>query len=203
MTLSRFLREYLYFPLGGNRRGAARRWINLMLTMTIGGLWHGASWNFALWGGAHGLMLAINHAWHGTGIRLPSPLAWLFTFTGVVSCWVLFRTQTLGAALANFSGLLGFNGVALPPSYEALLAKLSAIVPGLYVSAAGVVRPPDLVLIALCGAIALAMPNSEQLVRSGKGLLLQRWPGPAFCGALGALGLMNVFHPVSFIYFRF
>ena len=203
MTLSRFLREYLYFPLGGNRRGTVRRWINLMLTMTIGGLWHGASWNFALWGGAHGLMLAINHAWRGVGFALPRPLAWAFAFTGVVFCWVLFRTHTLAAASANFAGMLGINGIAIPPSYAAALAKLMTVIPGIYVSGAGVFRPPDLILLAICGVISLAMPNSEQLVRDRDGLLLRSWPGPAFCGVLATLGLMSIFHPVSFIYFRF
>lgn len=203
MTLSRFLREYLYIPLGGNRKGKARRWINLMLTMTIGGLWHGASWNFALWGGAHGLMLAINHAWRSTGIALPRAVAWAVTFIGVVFCWVLFRTQTIGAASSNFAGLLGINGVPIPSSYAALVGKLAPFIPGFYISGAGLFRPPDLVLVALCGLIALGMPNSEQLIRSRESVLLSRWQGPAFCGVLGTFGLMAIFHPVPFIYFRF
>jgi alginate O-acetyltransferase complex protein AlgI len=203
MTLSRFLREYLYIPLGGNRRGAVRRWVNLMLTMTIGGLWHGASWNFALWGGTHGLMLAINHAWRGTGIVLPRFAAWMLTFVGIVFCWVLFRTQTVGAALSNFAGLLGINGIPIPASYAALVAKIAPLVPGLYISGTGLFRPPDLVLVVICGVIALGMPNSEQLIRSKESFLLSNWSGPAFCGVLATFGLMAVFHPVPFIYFRF
>jgi alginate O-acetyltransferase complex protein AlgI len=203
MTLSRFLREYLYFPLGGNRRGRARRWINLMLTMTIGGLWHGASWNFALWGAAHGFMLAINHAWRGIGITLPRAVCWALTFTGIVFCWVLFRTQTLGAALANFAGLFGANGIPIPASYASLMSKLTPFIPGLYLSGTGLFRPLDLLLLTFCGFIALTMPNSEQLVRSSGHVLLNAWVGPALCGVLGAVGLMSVFHPVAFIYFRF
>src|SRR5258707_15298170 len=61
MTLSRFLRDYLYVPLGGNRRGEARRYVNLLVTMVLGGLWHGAAWTFVLWGGLHGIFLALNH----------------------------------------------------------------------------------------------------------------------------------------------
>jgi len=209
MTLSRFLREYLYFALGGNRRGQVRRWINLMLTMTIGGLWHGASWNFALWGAAHGTMLAANHAWRGTGLRLPRGLAWAATFTGVMLCWVLFRTQTTDAAIANFSGLVGLNGIALPPGYEAALAPLAGVVPGLRFAGDGLVRIQEMAFLAFCAAIAFAMPNSEQLVRGdrsrgpGTGALLRARMGPVVCGALGALGLMSIFHPVAFIYFRF
>ena len=63
MSLSRFLRDYLYIPLGGNRRGKLRRYINLMITMLLGGLWHGANWTFLIWGGLHGLYLIINHVW--------------------------------------------------------------------------------------------------------------------------------------------
>src|SRR5205823_5129247 len=70
ITLSRFLRDYLYIPLGGNRRGKTRRYINLMLTMLLGGLWHGANWTFAVWGGLHGLYLVINHAWHAIRQRI-------------------------------------------------------------------------------------------------------------------------------------
>src|SRR3546814_9514092 len=63
MTLSRFLRDYLYIPLGGGRRGSVRRYGNLMITMLLGGLWHGAGWTFVVWGGLHGLMLVVNHLW--------------------------------------------------------------------------------------------------------------------------------------------
>jgi len=204
MTLSRFLREYLYFPLGGNRRGAARRWINLMLTMTIGGLWHGASWNFALWGAAHGLLLAINHAWRGIGVRLPRSLAWAATLIAIVFCWVLFRTQTVGAASANFAGLIGANGIALPASYESLLAPIAQALPGIRFTHEGLVRLPEIALLSACAFVAFAMPNSEELVRrDGEGPLLRAWFGPAFCGGLGALGLMSIFEPVAFIYFRF
>ena len=72
MTLSRFLRDYLYIPLGGNRKGPARRYLNLMLTMLLGGLWHGAGWTYVVWGGLHGLYLLVNHAWRNlTKFELP------------------------------------------------------------------------------------------------------------------------------------
>lgn len=96
MTLSRFLRDYLYIPLGGSRVGPARRYINIMITMMLGGLWHGASWTFAAWGGLHGLYLVANHLWNR--IRPPEPSArWqrvcstVLTFIFVVIAWVPFR----------------------------------------------------------------------------------------------------------------
>ncbi|MDB5293504.1 MAG: acetyltransferase [Phycisphaerales bacterium] len=98
MTLSRFLRDYLYIPLGGNRKGESRRQVNLMLTMLIGGIWHGAGWTFAVWGLYHGVLLTVNHAWARTKIPLPSLLARLLTFVAVVVGWVVFRAKDLGVA---------------------------------------------------------------------------------------------------------
>src|SRR6202022_4266575 len=80
ITLSRFLRNYVYIPLGGNRKGPARRYGNLLVTMGLGGLWHGAGWTFLAWGLLHGAYLVINHLWSRLGRPLPPPLAWLVTF---------------------------------------------------------------------------------------------------------------------------
>lgn len=104
ITLSRFLRDYLYFPLGGNRRGPVRRYINLMIVMFLGGLWHGANWTFAAWGAAHGLMLVINHAWHAVAgpHRFDNAAGRLFagaiTFLAVTLAWVPFRAVTFADA---------------------------------------------------------------------------------------------------------
>jgi len=125
MTLSRFLRDYLYFSLGGNRRGRARRYMNLFITMLLGGLWHGAGWTFVIWGGLHGLYLAINHAWQGLRQRLGLPggrawtrcLAWAITFLAVVVAWVFFRAASLDAALAILAAMSGANGVAVPAEW--------------------------------------------------------------------------------------
>ncbi|WP_340115289.1 MBOAT family protein [Pelagibius sp. 7325] len=111
MTLSRFLRDYLYIPLGGGRRGPVRRHVNLMITMLLGGLWHGAGWTFVVWGGLHGAMLVVNHLWRGV---FPRPLAtwWsvafarLFTFLAVTLAWVFFRAESFQGALNVFSGMV-------------------------------------------------------------------------------------------------
>ncbi len=100
MTLSRWLRDYVYIPLGGNRRGRARTYVNLMLTMLLGGLWHGASWNFVIWGGYHGALLAVERAVWGRKERrgwARVPLA-VVTFVLVTVGWVFFRAKTFGAA---------------------------------------------------------------------------------------------------------
>jgi alginate O-acetyltransferase complex protein AlgI len=106
ITLSRFLRQYLYIPLGGNRRGSRRRYVNLLLTMLIGGLWHGAGWTFAFWGLLHGIYLVINHRWQEVTRRrpelaryTPAWASWLLTFLAVVVAWVFFRAESFSGAL--------------------------------------------------------------------------------------------------------
>lgn len=126
MTLSRFLRDYLYFSLGGNRKGPLRRHVNLMATMLLGGLWHGAGWTFVIWGGLHGLYLVINHVWVNAGMRLPKGLGWLLTFLAVVVAWVFFRADNLAVALAMLSAMGGGNGLSLSPLLQGLLAPLTA-----------------------------------------------------------------------------
>lgn len=118
ITLSRFLRDYLYIPLGGNRNGVWRRYFNLTITMILGGLWHGASWNFVFWGFLHGLYLAINHAW---SFFVPKPkflpiligktISHLVTMLGVVVAWVFFRAESFSAAQAILKGMFGYNEV--------------------------------------------------------------------------------------------
>ncbi|MET3107081.1 alginate O-acetyltransferase complex protein AlgI [Oxalobacteraceae bacterium GrIS 2.11] len=108
MTLSRFLRDYLYIPLGGNRRGPAMRYVNLITTMLLGGLWHGANWTFIAWGALHGLYLAINHGIDHAGAGRLNSLRWLgwpVTFLAVVLSWVLFRSGSVHVALDIFQAM--------------------------------------------------------------------------------------------------
>jgi D-alanyl-lipoteichoic acid acyltransferase DltB (MBOAT superfamily) len=105
MTLSRFLRDYLYIPLGGNRGSRLFTARNLMLTMLLGGLWHGAAWGFVLWGGIHGTALVINHQFRGRDAWMPEWLKWLITFHVVVLAWIVFRAPDLGVAGELFSQL--------------------------------------------------------------------------------------------------
>jgi hypothetical protein len=117
MTLSRFLRDYLYIPLGGNQKGSFRRYTNLAITMLLGGLWHGAGWTFVLWGALHGFYLVVNHAWHrfrlflGINAVKSSPitrlLAWVTTFLAVVMGWVFFRAETVGGATNLIYSMFG------------------------------------------------------------------------------------------------
>ena len=135
MTLSRFLRDYLYIPLGGNRKGKYRRYLNLMITMLLGGLWHGAGWTFIIWGGLHGFYLMVNHAWRGIKQRL----GWsdgggvarfagcALTFMAVVVGWVFFRSENYASAINMLQGMIGVNGVSNSKILDAYGISLSLI----------------------------------------------------------------------------
>lgn len=137
MTLSRFLRDYLYISLGGNRNGFIRRYVNLLITMLIGGLWHGAGWTFIVWGGLHGLYLVINHLWRlvkvqlhwGDGGLLSRLFAGALTFFAVVVGWVFFRADNLSSALVLLAGLIGMNGVSMPSSLMFIWANYPNYMP--------------------------------------------------------------------------
>jgi D-alanyl-lipoteichoic acid acyltransferase DltB (MBOAT superfamily) len=124
MTLSRFLRDYVYIPLGGNRKGTLRRYINLMLTMLLGGFWHGAGWTFIAWGALHGLFLIVNHAWRSLRLSLgwnADAGSWMgravsraATLSAVILAWVFFRAETFAGATNMLSAMLGGEGISLP-----------------------------------------------------------------------------------------
>jgi alginate O-acetyltransferase complex protein AlgI len=119
ITLSNFLRDYLYIPLGGNRQGEIRRSLNLMITMLLGGIWHGEGWQFFFWGGLHGAYLSINHQWNvlqkkynlKTDNWLSQKLALVVTFIAVVFSWVFFRAENLSTAFVIVKGMVGLNGL--------------------------------------------------------------------------------------------
>ncbi len=129
MTLSRFLRDFLYIPLGGNRGSRLMTYRNLMLTMVLGGLWHGAAWTFVLWGVYNGLGLIIEHALGGR-LKTPTWLRWFVTFHLIVLGWVLFRAQQIGIAWSFLSRLVSFGAPTLWTA-PVLLAILVTIGPQL------------------------------------------------------------------------
>lgn len=110
ITLGRFLRDYVYIPLGGSKKGSFRTYINLFATMLIGGIWHGASWLFVLWGALHGLALIINKLWQLTKIKIPTIIAWFITFNFLNFANVFFRATSFDDAFKVLKGMFGFNG---------------------------------------------------------------------------------------------
>ena len=159
ITLSRFLRDYLYIPLGGNRSGLLGRHGNLMATMLLGGLWHGAGWNFVIWGGLHGGYLVINHLWreivaqHGLQTLLPRTVriiaSWLLTMMAVIIAWVFFRAETFAGALSLLTAMF----VPAEISYRSVFAG-TTIDPSFAVFS-----------IAMMFLIVTSLPNSIELTR--------------------------------------
>jgi D-alanyl-lipoteichoic acid acyltransferase DltB (MBOAT superfamily) len=227
MTLSRFLRDYLYIPLGGNRRGRARRYFNLMATMLLGGLWHGAGWNFVVWGGLHGVYLACNHVWQGFRVtmlrhdlerqtRLGHAAGIAFTFLAVVVAWVFFRATSIAAALNVLQGMAGLRGAALPEQWAGSPVSGWVAAAGWsygYLAAFDGAR--QLIWLAALLAIVWGLPNSQQMVGIFRTDVVLR-PGRNAADArswsmLGALSVLISFLAVingsrsvsEFIYFNF
>lgn len=176
ISLSHWLRDYLYVPLGGNRCGTFRTYVNLMLTMVLGGLWHGANWTFLLWGAWHGLWLAIERALgaRSGGTVWPRPCAWAFTMMLVILGWVMFRAETVGSALAIYSGMFGANGWAISPqiAWQIQPTELTALAVGIALSLWGgpvkhvVAHLPDILRrvgsVALMATCCLALAAQTQ-----------------------------------------
>jgi alginate O-acetyltransferase complex protein AlgI len=199
ITLSSFLRDYLYIPLGGNRLGAARTAINLLLTMLIGGAWHGANWTFLAWGLWQGLLLvgARGYAAAG-GPRLPYPLANGLTMLAVMVGWVVFRAPDLGHAAVYYAGMLGLHGV---PISDALAWQITPdrfwMLP---IGAAIVYRP--LLVPRLLGWLRPAKAAAGLRRLTGQGGAVLAGIGP-FLGFLAGMVLLYSRAAVPFLYFQF
>lgn len=224
ITLGRFLRDYLYIGLGGNRRGPRRRYVNLFLTMLLGGLWHGAGWTFVIWGALHGAYLCVNHLWRAVRPRrsVPGPLGTFFarvlTLLAVILGWVVFRADSLGSAGTILAGMVGGNGVVLPDNVDALLGPAagwlrslgleSGLMPLFY-------GPREALWIAATGLIALYAPNSQQIMgyvapnddAPRVTLQHQQWTPSRSWGVVAAsvfvYTLTQMSHISEFLYFQF
>lgn len=182
MTLSAFLRDYLYIPLGGNRLGKARRYLNLMITMLLGGLWHGAGWTFVVWGGLHGFYLMLNHGWREfksrmhwqDGGKLATFGTGALTFLCVVVAWVFFRADGFASAQNMLAGMAGLNGVSIPANLQNPLASLTSSLPWLHFSydgflPAGTLKPSKVFRHLLIGLLIVwTLPNVRQIMHAAK-----------------------------------
>ena len=115
ITLSHFLRDFLYIPLGGSRHGGGRTALNLMITFGLGGLWHGASWMFVIWGLLHGAALVVHRLWQSTGLKMHQCLAWFLTFFFVNFAWVFFRAKDNESAWRMLVGMGNFSSMGFLP----------------------------------------------------------------------------------------
>jgi len=229
MTLSHFLRDYLYFSLGGNRFGKWRRHANLLATMLLGGLWHGAGWNFIVWGGLHGVFLMINHLWQEAvarfGIKLDGRigkvLGVLHTFHCVVVAWVFFRATDLHSAFHLVAGMYGNYGIALPENIANRLGLTTSVLEqvGIHTYLGGGSSFVFTYLwIALAAFVTFAAPNTQELMRgfspalqaadhrTGGQRALSWQPSLRWAfgiGFLATISLMSIGRPSEFLYFQF
>lgn len=227
MTLSRFLRDYLYIPMGGGRSGKGRQYVNLLITMVLGGLWHGAAWTFVFWGFLHGVYLMICHAWQFITRKIScrssyrilfSPIAYVLTFTSVVVGWVFFRAQTFEGAWAIISGMTGANGAFIHPDVEHYLPILQSL--GLSASvtpyATRFVDGDTLQYIVGLMLLVWLAPNTYQLMHKHDPVLTdanlslkstlhwkpnRRWG--IYISILFLMAIMNMNRVSEFLYFQF
>jgi alginate O-acetyltransferase complex protein AlgI len=189
ISLSVWLRDYLYVPLGGNRRGVTRTYINLFLTMLIGGLWHGANWTFVLWGAFHGGVLAVERA---VGVGKATRSVWFIplTFVMVIFAWVMFRAPDIAVALDMYRGMVGANGFAIRPELSWQIANEGLVI--LIVGLAIIVIEPF--------ASNLTIARNEDIIRERIGTI----KALAVC-VLAMVAVLRVaeqsFSP--FLYFQF
>jgi D-alanyl-lipoteichoic acid acyltransferase DltB (MBOAT superfamily) len=223
MTLSRFLRDYLYIPLGGNRLGQMRRYINLLITMTLGGLWHGASWTFLCWGLLHGVYLAINHAWqthvsNQHGWSMPNCLAWAITMLAVIIAWVLFKATTFSAALVMLTVMFVPHQILVP---EAISSWLPLSNQAFFVASSNwsgaVGGITALGFIALIWLATIRFPNVQQMFKHQHPFLDADpdWARPDTClwqptwiwllvlSTLLAVSMLRLGNDSTFLYFNF
>ena len=202
ITLGGFLRDYLYIPLGGNRAGRLRETGNLMTSMLLCGLWHGAAWNFVIWGGFHGLLIVIHKQYRRLFNPLPTAFAQALTLFVVVVAWVPFRAQSLAGSLAMLRGMAGFNGIALPRMIVSALPGLAVIADPVtvlpFLGDARTLSFPEISACLLLGwLIVLTLPNVHRMT-----IRARHW---SLTGSF-ALSMQALFfapHVAPFLYFQF
>jgi alginate O-acetyltransferase complex protein AlgI len=220
ITLSRFLRDYLYIPLGGNRRGILRRHINLLLTMALGGLWHGAAWTFVIWGSLHGIYLVTNHLWRafvsGNDASWPAVtgriIGFPVTFIAITLAWVFFRASSLKNAVDILASMFGRHGL-MPAGWREYIVMIAN--PNHWDSLLQPSWAAPMVIVPLLLIICWLFPNTQEIMSNYQAWLGERYPGrwlrwrPAtqhaiWVASLGGIALIMLQRENSpFLYFQF
>lgn len=197
MTLSEFLKRYLYIPLGGNRHGQLNQMKNIMITMLLGGLWHGAGWTFVIWGGLHGLYSVVNHLWSNLKIQMPRALAWLLTMVAVTVAWVFFRASSWRDAVDIVQAMFGLHG--LPRTLAHVFPGLKNC--GMHFASADFLPGGIRELLVLGGLllVAAAAPNPQQIVAR----MRPGWKWALLTALILAVGILGIEKATDFLYFQF
>ena len=190
ITLSRFLREYVYIPLGGNRASESRVLANLLLTFLLGGLWHGAAWTFVCWGALHGLGLCCVRIWNRSGHRMPRCAAWAITFAFIVVTWVFFRAHSIGDAWSIVRAMAGSSPAGVTVTHASIRATIDALLAAHLAAALS---------FAAGAAIVFRRRNSNALVRE----VSASWFVAAATAAALTLSVLQLSNVAPFLYFNF
>lgn len=202
ITLSRFLRDYVYIPLGGNKISSFRTYSNLLATFVIGGLWHGAGWTFIFWGFLHGMALIIHRVWSNLGFKMWTWLSWFITFNFVNIAWVFFRAKEWDDAIKVLKGMIGLSGIVLPTFLKSKLLFLQFYEISFDVQFISNLRDMSgrhLLLIASMFILILFFKNSMEKWKEFK-LNYKTLFLAFFCFSIGILSLNKV---SEFLYFNF
>jgi D-alanyl-lipoteichoic acid acyltransferase DltB (MBOAT superfamily) len=198
ITLSRFMRDYVYIPLGGNQVSEPKIYVNLFLTFLIGGLWHGAGWTFVFWGFLHGVAVIIHRLWRKFNVTMPRALAWFITFNFVNIAWIFFRAKSWESALNVLSGMLGINGFILPRTILQKLNFFETI--GIHEGVA--VIPFTIALIPMIFVsliLAMLFKNSNEMLAkfetTGRNMIVT--------GFVFLIAVLHISKYSEFLYFRF
>jgi D-alanyl-lipoteichoic acid acyltransferase DltB (MBOAT superfamily) len=198
MTLSRFLRDYIYIPLGGNRAGRFNTSRNLMLTFLIGGIWHGAGWTFVFWGFLHGVATVIHRLWGRLNITMHHAVAWFLTFNFVNVTWIFFRARTWDDAVKVLKGMAGLNGIMLSRSAEkiAFFKKNGFQFGDLFFPQ---VNRNAVALLVVAFIIARFFRNSDEMTAA----FAPDWKTAVFISGIAVYALLSMNKVTEFLYFNF
>ena len=200
ITLSRFLKDYIYIPLGGNRKGNFRTYNNLMATFILGGIWHGAGWTFVFWGFLHGLALVLHRSWSKLGFKLWTWLAWLTTFNFINIAWVFFRAKEWDDAIKVLSGMFSLDNIVLSESLHKYLYRLEYFsVEFGTVLTFGDTNELTIVWFVLSFIIVTMIPSSVSYLKTLKFNLTSS----IFTSILILISLFYVNNKSEFLYFNF
>jgi alginate O-acetyltransferase complex protein AlgI len=197
MTLNRFLTQYVYFPLGGSRKGYVRTYVNIMIIFLVSGFWHGAGWTFIFWGFLHGLASVIYRWWHGRGLRMPKWLAWLITFQFVNVAWVFFRAESFGQAVTLVKIMFGFENFVLPARLAGWVQELTGA--SLFSDKPFLFETSTVSMIIVAFIIALFMRNSFELMQRFKPGVVQL----LFLLIIMIVSVLQLGKVSEFLYFNF
>jgi D-alanyl-lipoteichoic acid acyltransferase DltB (MBOAT superfamily) len=197
ITLSRFLTQYLYIPLGGSKAGAVRTYINIMIIFLVSGFWHGAGWNFVFWGFLHGAASVIYRWWSRHGFRLPVVIAWFITFQFVNLAWVFFRADSFAQAIAILKSMFGLQHFELPTRVAHVLEPIIGL--NLMPSEALMFTSITVILLVIAFIIAVAAKNSFEMLdrfKPSTGRML-------FLVFISIVSILQLGKVSEFLYFNF